>query len=150
MLGVHFDGILTYRQHVETIAPKCKKGLSVLKATAAKGIEQRQLFLPSQSVLLSVIDYGLSLTTMAQTNLLKLDRVQKEALKIILGTIKDTPTGTMSSCETPDQCRKWSRAKGYTSALSAPHNQLHEAVKGTNGCRPVSYTHLTLPTNVQV
>ena len=59
-LGVHCDIMLTYRQHVET-ALKCKKGLSVLKAMAAKVIEQRHLFLLYQSVVLSVIDYGLGL-----------------------------------------------------------------------------------------
>ena len=48
---------LTYsRNNVETTALKRKKGLSVLKAKAkaAKGIEQRDLFLPYQSVVLSV------------------------------------------------------------------------------------------------
>ena len=40
---------------------KYKKGLSVLKAKAAKGIEQRHLFLLYQSVVPSVIDYWLSL-----------------------------------------------------------------------------------------
>ena len=47
---------------------------SVMKAMAAKGIEH--LFLLYQSVVFSVTDYRLSLTTVAQTNLLKLDRVQ--------------------------------------------------------------------------
>ena len=61
---------------------------------AAKGIEQRHLFLLYQSVVLSVIDYGLSLTTMAQTNLLKLDRVQNEAMPFILGTTEVTPIET--------------------------------------------------------
>ena len=75
-LGVHFDRMLTNRNHVETTALKSKKGLSVLKAMAAKGIEKRHLFLLYQSVVFSVTDYGLGLTTMAQTNLLKLDRVQ--------------------------------------------------------------------------
>ena len=42
-----------------------------------------------------IIDYGLGLTTMAQTNLLKLDIVQTEAMRVILGTTKDTPTETM-------------------------------------------------------
>ena len=46
----------------------------VLKAWAANGIEQRHLFLLYQSVLLSVIDNGLGLTTVSQTNLLKLDQ----------------------------------------------------------------------------
>ena len=46
-------------------------------------------------MVLRVIDYGLGLTTMAQTNMLKLDRVQNEAKRVILGTTKDTPIETM-------------------------------------------------------
>ena len=72
-LRVHLDRMLIYRQHVETTALKCKKGLSVLKDMAAKGIEHRHLFLLYQSVVLS--DYGLGLT-----NNLKLYRVQNEAM----------------------------------------------------------------------
>ena len=89
-LGIHFDRMLTYRKHVDTTALKCKKGLSALKGMAAKGIKQRHLFLLHQSVVFSVTDYGLGLTAMAQTNLLKLDRVQSEAMRVILGTTKDT------------------------------------------------------------
>ena len=65
--GFHFDRMQTYRQHMETTALKCncKKGLSVLKAMAAKGIEQLHLFLLYQSLVLSVIDYGLGITTMS-------------------------------------------------------------------------------------
>ena len=63
--------MLTYRQHVETTALNCKKGLSVLKAMAAKGIQQRHLFLLYQRVVLRVIDYGLGLTTMAQKKYVK-------------------------------------------------------------------------------
>ena len=59
-----------------------------------KGIEQRHLFLLHQSVVLSVIDYGLGVTTMAQTNLLNLDRVQNEAMRVILETTKNTSIET--------------------------------------------------------
>ena len=45
--------------------------------------------------MLSVIDYGPGLTTTAQTNVLKLDRVQNEAMRVILATTKNTPTETM-------------------------------------------------------
>ena len=92
LIGIPFDRVLTYREHVETTAPKRNKGLSVLKVMAAKGIEPRHLFLPYQSVVLSVIDYGLGPTTVARTNPLNLDRVQSEAMRVILGTTKDTPT----------------------------------------------------------
>ena len=54
-----------------------------------KGHRTSHLCLLYQSVVLSVIDYGLGLTTMPQTNLLKLDRVQNEAITVILGTTQD-------------------------------------------------------------
>ena len=43
----------------------------------------------------SVIDCDLGLSTLSQSNLLKLDRVQNEAMRVILGTTKDTPIETM-------------------------------------------------------
>ena len=80
---------------METTALKYKKSLSVLNAMDAKGIEQRHLFLLYQNMVLSVIVYGQGLTTMAQTNLLKLEKVQNEAMRVILGPTKDTPIETM-------------------------------------------------------
>ena len=46
-------------------------------------------------MVLSVTDYGLGLTTMLQTNLLTLGRVQNEAMRVILVTTKDTPCEIM-------------------------------------------------------
>ena len=118
-------------KHVETTL-KCKKGLSVLKAMAAKGIEQCHLFLLYQSVVLSVIDYGLGLTTMAHTNLLTLDRLQGEAMRSILGTTKNTPIETMRFMLDlpPMQGRqKVGQVEAYSSAVENPHNPLHEAIK---------------------
>ena len=86
----------------------------------------------------SVTDYGLDLTTMVQTNLLKLDRVQNEAMRVILGTTKDTPIETMRFMLDlpPLQTRqKVEQVKAYFSAIGNPHNPLHEAVKDTKGCR---------------
>ena len=79
-----------------------------------------QLFLLYQSVVLSVIDYGLGLTTMTQTNLLNLDRVQNEAMRVTVENTKDTPTQTMRFMLDLPQCkpdRKRSRSK-YTSVPS--------------------------------
>ena len=42
-LGFHFVRMLTCRKHAETTALKRKKGLSVLKTMAAKGIKERHL-----------------------------------------------------------------------------------------------------------
>ena len=66
-----------------------RASLSVLKM-AAKGIEQHHAPLPTVS------KCGADLVlTMSQTNLGTLERVQKEAMIVILVTTKDTPTETM-------------------------------------------------------
>ena len=84
----------------------------------------------------SVTDYGLGLTTMAQTNLLNLDRVQNEAMRVILGTTSDTPIETMRFMHPPLQTtKKVEQVKIYFSAVGNPHNPLHETVKDTKGCR---------------
>ena len=87
--------MLTYGQPVETTAQKCNKGLSVLEAEATKGIEQRHLLLLYVTVVFRITDYGLRLTKMAPTNLLKLDRVQNEATVVVVKTTNGTPTETL-------------------------------------------------------
>ena len=131
-LGIHFDRMLTYKTQVESAKLRCKKELSTLKATASKRIEQRHLFLWYQSVILSVIDYGLGFTTLSQFNLLKFDRVQNEAMKVILETTRDTPIEAMryllelSSMETR---HKVEQVKAYLCAMKKP---LHDAVKAVS------------------
>ena len=125
---------------METTALKCKKGPSVPKAMAPKGIGQRHLFLLYQNVVLAVIVHGLGLTTMAQTNLLQLDRVRNEAMRVILRTTKDTPTETMRFMLDlpPVQTRQYAeQVEAYFSAVETHHSPLREAVKDTMGCRLV-------------
>ena len=134
-LGIHFDRMLTYKTQVESTKLRCKKGLSALKAMASKGIEQRHLFLLYQSVILSVIDYGLGLTTLSQSNLLKLDRVQNEAMRVILGTTKDTPIETMRyllDLPSMETRHKVEQVKAYLNAMQNPKNPIHDA--GTQPC----------------
>ena len=105
---------------------------------ASKGIKQRHLFLLYQSVILSVIDYGLGLTTLSQSNLLKLDRVQNGAMRVILGTTKDTPIETMRfllDLPSMETRHKVEQVKAYLNAMQNPKNPLHDAVKEEKGCR---------------
>ena len=134
--GIHFDTMLTYKTQVESTKLRCKKGLSVLKGMASKSIECH-LFLLYQSVILSVIDYGLGLTTLSQSNLLKLDRVQNKAMRVILGTTKDTPIETMRyllDLPSMETRHKVEQVKAYLNAMQNPKNTLHDAVK-EKGCR---------------
>ena len=135
-LGIHFDRMLTHKTQVESTELRCKKGLSALKAMASKGIDQRYLFLLYQSVILSVVDYGLGLTTLSQSNLLKLDRVQNKAMRVILGTKKDTPIETMRYLlDLPSMETRWSKSRRMLNAIQNPKNPLHDAVKEEKGCR---------------
>ena len=137
-LGIHFDRMLTHKTQVESTKLRCKKGQSELKAMASKGIEQRQLFLLYQSVILGIIDYGLGLITLSQSNLLKLDRVQNEAMRVILGTTKDTPTETMRyllDLPSVETRHKGEQVKAYLNAMRIPKNPLHDAIKEEKGCR---------------
>ena len=100
----------------------------------SKGIEQRHLFLLYQSVILSVIDYGMGLTTLSQSKMLKLDRVQNEATRVILGTTKDTPIENMRYLL--DLPSMESRHKvEQVNAMQNPKNPLHDSVKEEKGCR---------------
>ena len=131
-LGIQFDRMLTYKTRVKSTKVRCKEGLSALKAMASKGIEQRHLFLLYHSVILSVIDYDLDLTTLLQSNLLKLHRVLNEAMRVILGTTKDTPIETMRyllDLLSMDTGHKVEQVKAYFNAMQNPKNPLHDAVK---------------------
>ena len=106
-----------------------------MKAMASKGIE-RHLFLLYQSVVLSVIDYDLGLTSLSQTNLLKLDRVQNAATRVILGTTNDTPIEAMRyllDLPSMEARHKVEQVKAYLSAMQNPKNPLHDADKEDKG-----------------
>ena len=83
--------MLAYKMQVEKKTQVQERTVRVESHGFKKDIEQRHLFLLHQSVILGVIDYGLSLTTLSQSNLLKFDGAQNEAMRVILGTTKDTP-----------------------------------------------------------
>ena len=91
-------------------------------------------------MILSVIDYGLGLTTLSQSNLLKLDRVhvQSEAMREILGTRKDTSIETMRyllDLPSMETRHKVKQVKAYLNAMQNPKNPLHGAAKEEKGCR---------------
>ena len=67
----------------------------------------------------------LGFITMAQTNLLKMDRVQNEARRVTLATTKDTPIETirfMLDFQLTQTRQKVKQAKAYFSAVENPHN----------------------------
>ena len=130
-LGIYFEKMLTYKTYVESTKSRCKKGLSTLKAISFKSIEQRHLFLLHHSVILSIVDYDLGLTTLSQSNLLKLDTVQDQAMRVILGTTKDTPFETVRYLlDLWKQDIRWSKSKRISMRYRTPRIHSTQRRKG--------------------
>ena len=89
-LGLLFDRTLSWGALTTKTITKARKGLLAMKAVAAKGISQRILLILFRTLVLSVIDYGFGLMTLADTHLNRLDSIQNEAMRIILGCTRDT------------------------------------------------------------
>ena len=87
-------------------------------------------------MVLSFTDYGLVITIMAQTNLLKLDRVQNEAIRVLLGTTKDTPIETtkfMLDLPPMQTRQKLEQVKTYFSAVEIPTTHFMKPWKTQRG-----------------
>ena len=95
IVTVHFARMVIYKQHVEVTTLKCKKRPVTPEGYGCKGYWTTPHLPTVPKCVLSVTHYELSFTTMAQTYLLKLDRVRNEAMRVILRTTKDTPTETV-------------------------------------------------------
>ena len=102
-----------------------------LRAMATKGIEQRHPFLLYKSVILIVVDYGLGLTTLSQSNLLKFDRVQNEAMRVILVQQKMYLMTSGGS----SRKGKLEQVKVYLNTIQNPTYPVHGAIKEEKGCR---------------
>ena len=76
--------------------------------------------------------------TLSQSNVLKLDRVQNKAMRVILGTTKDTPIETMRyllDLPSMETRHKVEQGKAHLSAMQNPKNPLQDDVNEEKGCR---------------
>ena len=98
-LGVKLDCRMTLKEHLENTKRKAVKRLNVIKRLAttnwsAKKQILRQLYI---GYVRAVMDYNLPLQTIASKGaVLSLDKVQNQALRLIRGAIRTTPT---AACE---------------------------------------------------
>ena len=72
---------------------KARKGINVLKVIACANMHQRVLLILYQTLILSLNDYGFGLFTLSKTRLKRLEVIQNQDMRTILGCTRDT------SCE---------------------------------------------------
>ena len=74
---------------------RARKGLTAVKTMACARMPQKTLVILFQSLVLSIIDYGYGLLNLSKTQLHRLDVIQNEGMRAILGCTKDTSAAAM-------------------------------------------------------
>ena len=92
-LGIHFDSMLTWRNHIDNIVTRSIKRICLLKAVTGTswGANCRTLLLFYKQYIRPIIEYGSELySTAAKKHLRKLDTLQYASLMISVKSIKTT------------------------------------------------------------
>jgi ribonuclease HI len=93
-LGVTLDTKLTWNAATSYCVNRCQAGLNAMRAVSRVwwGSHPRILKLMYNSLIRSQLDYcGFLMSPLSKTNCKKMDRVQYEALRIVLGAMKSSP-----------------------------------------------------------
>jgi hypothetical protein len=97
-LGVVFDRGLTWNAHTRYVLKICKTRMNFMKSIAGTAWESHpdNMLILSKGLVRSVLEYGcVCFLEMAVTHFKKLERVQWRALRISLGLMQSTHTGTV-------------------------------------------------------
>ena len=97
-LGVIFDTKLLWRKHIETISVKVKKRLNFMRAISGKnwGAHPDTQLALFKAVVRPQLDYGSFLFMgAAKTYLLRLQRLQWAALRIVIGSFPSSPNSAV-------------------------------------------------------
>ena len=102
-----------------------------LYAIAAKGIEQRHLFLLYQSTTFGTTDYGLGLATPSYSSLLNFNRVQND----VTGDIQIEAMKYLLELPPKETKHKLEPVKTHLTVMQNPKSPFHDAIKEGNRCR---------------
>ena len=137
-LGLRFDRSLAFTEHIAHVIMKARKGLLAMRVMAAADCEQRHLCLLYQGLVLSVLEYALAILTLSHSQIERLERIQNEAMRIILGCTKDTSCRAMRyllDYPTMEYRILMSRARAYLRVNADTQHPLHLEIKRQKGNR---------------
>ena len=136
-LGITFDRSLCGNEHITRTIVKARKGLVALKTMAIARMSQKILAMLYQTLVLSVVEYGFGLLTLSKSQLGRLEVIQNEAMRAILGCTKDTSAEAMRyilGFPTMAERHKLAQVKAFLKVSSDENHPLHQKV----GNRPPS------------
>lgn len=97
-LGIWLDQKLKWNYHISLLVNTCYKFINLLKSLCGKkwGADPQTLRILYQSLIRSRIEYGCSLFSACSVSTFsRLERVQYQCLRIILGAMKSSPTNSL-------------------------------------------------------
>ena len=137
-LGVTFDRSLSFNIHITNVIKKARKGLTAVKTMAAAQMPQHTLLILYKALVLSVIDYGFGLLTLSAAQLQRLEVIQNEGMRSILGCTRDTSAEAMRYLldlpSMPDR-HKLAQVKAFGRVSADPGNPLHNKIGQPVNCR---------------
>ena len=130
-LGIVFDRSLSGNEHVSRVVSKARKGLNALKVMACMNMPQRILLILYQTLVLSVVDYGFGLLTLSKTQLERLEVIQNQGMRTILGCTRDTSCEAMRHVldllSMPERHKK-AQVQAYLKVSADVNHPLHPKV----------------------
>ena len=137
-LGITFDRSLSFNVHVSNTVNRARKGLTAVKTMAAAQMPQKTLLILFKALVLSVIDYGFGLLTLSAAQLQRLEVIQNEGMRCILGCTRDTSSEAMryilGQPSMPER-HKIAQVKSLCRVAADPTNPLHAKVGRTTYSR---------------
>ena len=136
-LGITFDRSLCGKEHISRVIVKARKGLVAIKTMAVARMSQKILVILFQSLVLSVIEYGFGLLTLSTAQLNRLEVIQNEAMRAILGCTRDTSAEAMRyllNFPTIAERHHIAQVKAFLRVTADVNHPLHDKV----GNRPPS------------
>ena len=130
-LGITFDRSLCGNEHITRIVAKARKGLAALKTMAIARMSQKTLVILYQTLVLSVVEYGLGLLTLSTAQINRLEVIQTQAMRAILGCTKDTSAEAMRyllGFPTMAERHQMAQMKAFLKVTSDPLHPLHKKV----------------------
>ena len=110
---------------------KARKGLNALKVMACMNMPQRILLILYQTLVLSVVDYGFGLLTLSKSQLERLEVIQNQGMRTILGCTRDTSCEAMRHLldllSMPERHKK-AQVQAYLKVSADVNHPLHTKV----------------------
>ena len=136
-LGIIFDRSLCGSEHINRILGKARRALVALKTMAGARMSQRILVILFQTLVLSVIEYGFGILTLSTAQLNRLESIQNEAMRAILGCTRDTSAEAMRyvlGFPTMAERHRTAQVKAFLRVSTDQNHPLHAKI----GQRPAS------------